>query len=145
MKAILKKLLSGSILSLPAVSFLFFVQTFSGEYYFPMYMAQAVVFCLASVTAGVLLWHPYFAEASGWRLIVRILICFLIAWGISLMALGFFSLTPICVGQDNGDGHNNLMLCIIQFGLASITLTIPALITTSLASLFAGWLLSSHE
>ena len=35
----------------------------------------------------------------------------LLAWGLCLIPLALFNATSLCVGQDNGDGNNSMLMC----------------------------------
>ena len=42
------------------------------------------------------------------------------AFGLALFAMTLLNATPLCVGQDNGDGNNNLGMCMGYVVLAGI-------------------------
>lgn len=44
---------------------------------------------------------------------MRIFVRQLIAWCLSFPALAAINLTPLCLGQNNGDGHNDMVLCLL--------------------------------
>jgi hypothetical protein len=52
--------------------------------------------------------------------------------------LGLLSLTPLCIGQDNGDGSNDLGLCAFQAMLLAVLYSPPVLLMLGLASGAAG-------
>jgi hypothetical protein len=63
------------------------------------------------------------------------------AWLVAILVLGLLTLTPLCVGQDNGDGNNNIGLCIAQTVLVSIVYSPLELILLCLSALPGGWFL----
>ncbi len=110
------------------------------EYYWKSYLLVCGVFLAASFTIGFITpalapkyWirHPslwFFGQ--GW-----------LAWLVALLALGAVNLTPLCIGQDNGDGNNNLTLCVVQSVLVAIVFSPLEFILLCLMALPGGWLI----
>ena len=83
-----------------------------GDYQRPIQLWACAAYLAASLALGLVL-----APARGARALQGGLRCTLacaIAWCVALIVLGAISLTPLCVGQDNGDGINDLGLCVLQ-------------------------------
>ena len=52
-----------------------------------------------------------------------ILIQGLLAWLISLAVLWLLNMTPLCIGQNNGDGNNDLGMCMFMTVMSGIVYT----------------------
>jgi hypothetical protein len=65
-----------------------------------------------------------------------------VAWACSFPALVLINLTPLCLGQDNGDGRNSFFMCIFLAVLWFAFMTVPVaggiLLLSKLASMIAG-------
>jgi len=61
-----------------------------------------------------------------------------LAWGLALLALAQINMTPLCIGQDNGDGNNNLALCAVQTIGVAIAYTPVAFTVLGLSALVRG-------
>jgi hypothetical protein len=118
----------------------FSLTTFRGEYFWLPYALVSVVFITASALLGLFL--P--ARLHGSRLNrpwMWILVQGTLAWGLALLTLAILNTTPLCVGQDNGDGINNLTLCIVQTIGVAIASTPVALTLLGLSALAGGAIL----
>jgi hypothetical protein len=60
-----------------------------------------------------------------------------LAWLITLLSLALLNLTPLCVGQDNSDGINDLGLCFLYTFLVTLIYS-PIELVLLLLSAFAG-------
>lgn len=64
-----------------------------------------------------------------------------VAWGLSFPVLLVINLTPLCLGQDNGDGRNNVNMCIflavVWFAYLSLPVAGGIAIVSKLASRIA--------
>ena len=65
----------------------------------------------------------------------------MLAWLLALLALWIINLTPLCVGQDNGDGNNNVALCALETVMVSLTCSPLEFLLLSLTALPGGWLI----
>ena len=106
---------------IPALIFAAYSLTASrGEYFWLPYALMSVVFITASILLGFYL-PPHLQGSRLNRPWVWILIQGSLAWGLALLTLAILNMTPLCVGQDNGDGINDLCLCWIQtIGIATV-------------------------
>jgi len=68
----------------------------------------------------------------------------LLAWMVALLVLSLLNITPLCVGQDNGDGNNDLALCMLQSVLVSLVSSPLELALLCLTALPGGLLISRH-
>ena len=66
-----------------------------------------------------------------------------VAWLIALLSLALLNITPLCVGQDNGDGMNSYSLCILYAVLITLVYSPPVLILLTLSALIGGKILSA--
>jgi hypothetical protein len=101
---------SGFVTALPAtVLWILISKSIGNEYFWESYLIVSEVFLAVSFTLGFsipalvpLQWkrHPilwFFGQG-------------LLAWLVAVLVLGLVNLTPLCVGQDNGDGNNDFAL-----------------------------------
>jgi hypothetical protein len=65
----------------------------------------------------------------------------LLAWILAILALGLVNLTPLCVGQDNGDGNNDFALCLVQTVMVAIVFSPLEFVLLCLAALPGAWLI----
>ncbi len=129
-------------------------------------MLPATVLCmLISISAGSeYFWKSYFV-VSGIFLVVSFALGFfipvlapthwkrhsifwffgqgLLAWLVATLALGLVNLTPLCVGQDNGDGNNDLVLCMVQTVMVPILFSPLEFILLCLSAFSGGWLIKT--
>jgi hypothetical protein len=61
---------------------------------------------------------------------------------VAILALGLLNLTPLCVGQDNGDGNNDLALCVLQSVMVAIVFSPLEFVLLCLTALPGGWLIT---
>ena len=137
-----RAVLIGCIGALPALFFLTYILlSFNNEYYFPTYLAMGLFFFAASFLLCTFITHRFINRVSPRRLAFFLFLGSAIAWIISLVILGFLSLTPLCIGQDNGDGNNDLFLCGIQVVLVSNSYSPFALLMIAISSFIASRLI----
>jgi hypothetical protein len=100
------------LVSLPAMLFGgCSITQFQGEYFWLSYVIASLAYFASGIFLALAL--PEFGRA--W---LRIFVIGGLAWGCAALVIGLTSLTPLCIGQDNGDGINNLGLCVGQTVLA---------------------------
>lgn len=141
MKNLLSSLLSGFVLAIPALLGLAYnVRTFQREYYCITY--TLVLGCFGFGSFGVGLFAPWLARRGYGRLKMFTLLFggAYLAWQAALIGLGVLNLTPLCIGQNNGDGSNGLPECVIQtigVGLVStpLALTLLAMVVFGITTL----------
>jgi hypothetical protein len=137
------KVLASSIISMPALLFLtLVVLPTRGEYYFPSYAIMGGAFFGISLLTGIIVAIKTTKKMSRMKPVFFLFVGAVIAWLFSLMVLALLSITPLCVGQNNGDGNNDIVQCIVQDGLVAVVYTPIAIFLISLASLITGWLIS---
>ncbi len=119
-------------MSLPAVLVGAWVLTNIGDgYYWPTYLIVATAFLVASFLFGFLL-SPRPRGARFREAWTRLFLGGALGWISALATFGALNLTPLCVGQDNGDGINNLALCMSYTFI--VTVVYSPLILTLLAT-----------
>jgi hypothetical protein len=106
------------------------------EYFWIIYRTAGVLFLLTSLLLGSIV-PGLFPGAWQRRPGLWLAGQGTLAWGIALLALGMLSLTPLCIGQDNGDGINDLALCMVQAALVGFIYSFPQAVLL-LVSAFAG-------
>lgn len=137
MKKLLSSLGSGFFLAVPALLGLVTnIETFKGEYFSITY--TLVLGCFGLGSFGVGLFAPWLGRRGFCRMKMFWLLfggaC--LAWLAALIVLGALNLTPLCIGQNNGDGFNRLSECVIQtiaVGLVSTPLALGLLAVDVLA------------
>lgn len=131
------RLLSGTFVSLPALLVgAWAVTSIGDEYYRPAYLIGCAVFLGASFVLGFLL-GPRSRSIRFWQAWVWLVVLGATAWLIALAALGLLNLTPLCVGQDNGDGNNSFGQCVSYTILVAIVYS-PLVLTLLALSAAAG-------
>ena len=139
--SIFTRILSGFLTMLPATVLLLILISMAkeNEYYWLAYFIVSGVFLAVSFALGFFVpalapthWkrHPslwFFGQG-------------LLAWLAAAVALGLINLTPLCIGQDNGDGNNNLGLCMAQTVMMPIACAPLEFILLFLTALPGGWL-----
>jgi hypothetical protein len=119
------------LVSLPAVLIGAIVYTSIGDDYFrPTYLIVCSVFVAASLVFGFAV-SPSPREARFRQAWTRLFLGGAVAWTFALAALGLLNLTPLCVGQDNGDGINDLGMCV------SYTILVAAVYSPAVLTLLA--------
>jgi hypothetical protein len=103
-----RRIASGLFVSLPAALVGTWVLTNIGDgFYWPTYLIVATAFLVASFLFGFLL-SPRPQGVKFREAWTRLFLGGALGWMSALATLGALNLTPLCVGQDNGDGINNL-------------------------------------
>ena len=131
----MKRLLFLLFASLPAIGWLALISSQTGcEYYWLVYRIAAGFQLGISVMIGLFtaaFLRPLWSRRPGrWIFLTGSL-----AWLAALTLMALLDLTPLCVGQNNGDGNNDLTRCIVVDILVSLVYTPVqgmALVVTSL-------------
>jgi hypothetical protein len=101
---------------------LLFTDFLGSEPWWDMFLAVLVILSIASLFSGLIL--PALLRRMGWRPSwVWILMQGALSWGLALLLLGMFSLTPLCIGQENGDGINDLVECVDRASMSGLACT----------------------
>ena len=136
------RLVSAIFTALPGLFFLiFFLQTdwLGRDYWWGTYLTVLSILLSCSLMFGFV-FPPVFQALKMPRPWVWILLQGLLAWGIALVVLGFLNMTPLCVGQNNGDGNNDLGMCVVMTALSGIIYTPVYLGMLILSALIGHWL-----
>lgn len=136
----IQRILSGLATAFPAsVYWILIVSLSGGDYFWKPYFLVSTIFLLISSATGYSM--PALAGAGWIRCpTVWILAQGWLSWLAALVLLWAVNLTPLCIGQVNGDGRNDLALCLIQTGLVSIVYLPLEFCLLLLAALPGGWL-----
>lgn len=132
------RLLSGSISAIPAIILGICLLTISrNEYYWSTYAITTLIYFGASLFLGLIL------PARMYKTHIRypwlwLFISGGFAWVIALLSLALLNLTPLCVGQDNGDGINTYSLCILYSVLVTLIYSPSVLILLTLSAFIGG-------
>lgn len=114
------RIFSGLILSLPGI-FLGVLATlaFSDEYFYLPYLVFSLVLAGSALISGALL-VPGSTEKRFFPVFLRMAAAAGLAAIFALVVFAALNLTPLCVGQDNGDGTNDLLMGVVQTGLVTV-------------------------
>jgi hypothetical protein len=138
------RLVSAFFTGLPGFLFLFLFlvsDSFGRDYWWEAYTAVLIVLSLTSLLLGFAL-PTLFRKLRMPHPWLWIFIQGLLAWGMSLVILGLLNLTPLCVGQNNGDGNNDLGMCMFMTALSGIVYTPFYLGLLAVCAMFGHWILS---
>jgi hypothetical protein len=137
------RLLSAFFAVIPGFIFsiLFLVSRWLGrEYWWGTYLMVLVVLLIASLSFGFKL-PSLFQKLKVHQPGIWILIQGLLAWLVALIVLGFLNLTPLCVGQDNGDGNNDLGMCFFMTALSGLIYTPLYVGMLTISALIGHWVM----
>jgi hypothetical protein len=139
--SIILRFFSGFVTALPATVFWMLISTSAGsDYYWKSYFIVCGGFLAISFALGffipALAPKPWKRYPSLWLFGQGLL-----AWILAILALGLVNLTPLCVGQDNGDGNNDFALCMVQTVMVAIVFSPLEFVLLFLTALPAGWLI----
>lgn len=139
------RLVSAFFTALPG--FLFFLLFLSSgwlgrDYWRGTYMAVLIVLLISSLLIGFALPTVFqkLKLAQPW---MWIMLQGLLSWALALFVLGFLNMTPLCVGQNNGDGNNNLDMCMFMTALTGIVYTPVYLVVLAVSAFIGHWVLSA--
>jgi len=112
---LIKAIVLGFIFSLGAIPVVVYTfQTGRGVYfYFITYKIMSIVLLIMHFVFGC---HTYFrlnaheTLESHWR---KYFICGLMSWLVTIIVLAILNYTPLCIGQENGDGYNDIFTCTL--------------------------------
>ena len=115
-----KRILNAIFTTLPATGFgILEYISHDIDYFWRIYDITIAVFLVASLFLGFFI--PVFLRkiltTNPW---LNVIIPALLAYIIAGLALAVISITPLCIGQENGDGTNNLSQCIAVSGVVSV-------------------------
>lgn len=126
-----------SLGAIPVVVYTF--QTAPGDYfYFITYKIISIVLLIMQFIFGC---HLYFrlqacdTLASHWK---KYFMCGLMSWFVTIMVLTILNYTPLCIGQENGDGYNNMFTCTLGTIGNSLILTPRVLFGITLSSFLSA-------
>jgi hypothetical protein len=135
------RLISGFVTTLPATVIFILISISAGnEYFWKSYFIVSGLFLAVSFAIGFFI--PILAPKH-WKRHPSLWIAGqgLLAWSLAILALGLVNLTPLCVGQDNGDGNNDFALCLVQTVMVAIVFSPLEFVLLCLAALPGAWLI----
>ena len=124
--------------SMPSILYgVWVLSSFRDEYYWPTYGFLALSFFLTSLILGLIL--PILLQGSKFNYPwLWVFIAGGLAWLVALAVFALLNLTPLCIGQDNGDGNNDIVLCTMYTVLISLVYSPVVLILTTLNAIICG-------
>jgi hypothetical protein len=138
-------LATAAIVSVPAAVFLLYTQTFRDAYFYSTYFISGLVFWSASILLTSPLARLRWFMATRRRTVLFFFLALTVAWLLAVGAMLCLSLTPLCVGQDNGDGINSLPQCLVQAVLAGLFISLPVLLGCGPTAIAAGMILKTDN
>jgi hypothetical protein len=145
--SISSRLISSFFTALPGFFFfiLFLLSGWLGrEYWWETYLAVLIVLLINSLLFGFIL-PTVFQKLRLRHPWIWILAQGLLAWALALFVLGLLNLTPLCVGQNNGDGNNDFAMCNFMTALSGIVYTPLYLGILAVSSLIGHWVLQMNK
>ena len=134
----IRRILRTFFTALPAAVYFILAVTsdgMRGEYYQPAVIAAVTVLFGSALLLGV--FQPGWLRPTWFWILTVGFISMLMA----LFTTTVLDATPLCVGQDNGDGNNDLGRCMGISLLYAIFYGIPYLFMLGVSALFGHWIL----
>jgi len=131
------RLLTGLFSIFPALFFTACALTTSrDEYFWPTYLIVSLIFIGFSLLLSQILPRWMFGSRFDYPWL-WLFIAGGLAWLLAMLSLALLNLTPLCVGQDNGDGINDLGLCFLYTFLVALLYS-PVELVILLLNAFVG-------
>ena len=135
--------ISASITAIPALFwFLMAILANNGDYYWPTYFIVCGAFVVISFLVGLSI-PGLFKNAWAQHPAIWIFLQGGMGWIIALTLLLCLNLTPLCIGQNNGDGNNDISLCILQTVLVGVVYSPIEFIFLIIGSILGGSLIKN--
>jgi hypothetical protein len=140
----MRRILYSFFATLPALFWLVLLSDDLGSYYYwRIYRLAAiflVAFCLVLGLFSAVCLRPLWSRRPGWWLFLT----GSLAWLAALGFMGLLHLTPLCVGQNNGDGNNDLIQCVVVDILVSLVYSLVHGTILALVSLLGSPVLKAR-
>lgn len=94
-----------------APSFLLIAFFFSSEYWGRIYGFWGLIF--ATISFIMMFFFLSLKNSNGAKTIPQLFTVGSLSWAISFVGLAIINFSPLCLGQDNGDGYNYLGNCVL--------------------------------
>lgn len=118
------RIFSTLLSALPGLFFYAFLSVMSaGQYWQPVYQIAGAAFIVSSALSGLVLATLFQSERSRFRAAAAVFCAVVLGWLAFTCVLGLANLTPLCVGQDNDDGNNDVAMCILIAVLSTAVYT----------------------
>jgi hypothetical protein len=138
------RLLSCVMTTIPALVYWYLISMLAGsDYFWKTYLIVGEIFLAISMAIGFI-FPSLILERWKRHPVLWLFIQGMLAWTATVIALAFFNLTPLCIGQNNGDGNNDLILCMVQTSLVSIVYSPLEFVLLCLTVLPGGWLIQRY-
>ncbi|MCU0612042.1 MAG: hypothetical protein MUE60_09675 [Candidatus Eisenbacteria bacterium] len=109
----------------------------SQEYWGRIYLLWGAAYAILNSRSLVALFRGAGGESGGGPTTFRILSREGISWCLSALVLAVINLTPLCLGQDNGDGRNNLAMCVLLTGVWFGAMSVLVIPLATMVAVFA--------
>ena len=132
-----QRITSAFFTSLPSLFFFYqaVFATSSGEYYWKTDVVVVSVLLGSSLLFGFVL--PFLLRFRA--LWTSIMVAGILAVFLALLVMAALNATPLCVGQDNGDGNNDFGMCMTYVVLAAIFFGIVYLFFLAVSAFIGHW------
>lgn len=107
----------------------------AGEYYWSSIFSGSLALFGSALLFGFAI--PAMFRSKG----LGILAAGLMAMLSALFVIALLNATPLCVGQNNGDGNNSFGMCMVLVLLYAVVYGIPYTVLLSLSALIGHWAL----
>mgnify|MGYP001768062410 CR=1 FL=1 len=116
---------------------------FAGEYFYTTYLVVSGVFLVASIGLGFFL-PARLQKTRLNRPWLWIVVQGSLAWRLAMISQVILNLTPLCVGQDNGDGTNTLGMCILISTLTTLAFSILIFMMYAFSASIGGQIIAGR-
>jgi len=126
---------------MPSIQFgVWVLFSFRDEYYWPTYGYMGLSFFLTSLILGLIL-PTLFQGNKYYYPWLWVIIAGGVTWFVALAVFALLNFTPLCIGQNNGDGIDDIALCKMYTVLISLVYSPVALIIITSNAIICGKIL----
>lgn len=104
--------LTAGLSALPGLVGVIFSLNFSQDYFGPSLTLTATVLLVVGGATGWMLGRQDWPRRDTQLFGVAILVSVIVGWLAAMLVNAILNITPLCVGRDNGDGINDLGMCL---------------------------------
>lgn len=137
--SLVRRITSAFFTALPGAFFLFLVIATPGmrrEYYWITIFVAVLVLFGSALVLGFL--QPSWLRPKWFWIIAMGFVALLLA----LFVTAILNVTPLCVGQDNGDGNNSFGMCMGYVVLYAVFYGIPYMVLLTVSAVIGHWVMN---
>lgn len=124
------------VMVLPAAPLI--VLSLPAEYWGRIYLLWGTIFAILSCVSALRTIRRSMRQGASRPSVRQFFMASLVAWLISLVALTVINFTPLCLGQDNGDGSNSAGACVFLAMVWSVYMSLLVVPLMYVASVIAA-------